>query len=71
MASRDGRITVRVVMRYLINKLGLEDDSQVCHACLILPCAILGFLIFEFVCTFFAFLISCFIFFGTVILLFS
>jgi hypothetical protein len=35
MASRDGRITVRVVMRYLANKLGLEDDSQVCHARLI------------------------------------
>ncbi|GJM95682.1 hypothetical protein PR202_ga12453 [Eleusine coracana subsp. coracana] len=26
---RDGRMTVRVVMRYLVNKLGLEDDSQV------------------------------------------
>uniref|UniRef100_J3NDD8 Uncharacterized protein n=1 Tax=Oryza brachyantha TaxID=4533 RepID=J3NDD8_ORYBR len=25
---RDGRMTVRVVMRYLVNKLGLEDDSQ-------------------------------------------
>ncbi|AQK53317.1 Putative cytochrome P450 superfamily protein [Zea mays] len=29
MGSRDGRMTVRVVMRYLVNKLGLEDDSQV------------------------------------------
>lgn len=26
---RDGRMTVRVVMRYLVNKLGLDDDSQV------------------------------------------
>ncbi|KAK1628011.1 hypothetical protein QYE76_002326 [Lolium multiflorum] len=25
---RDGRITVSVVMSYLVNKLGLEDDSQ-------------------------------------------
>jgi hypothetical protein len=34
---RDGRMTVRVVMRYLVNKLSLEDDSQVCHAYLA-PC---------------------------------
>jgi hypothetical protein len=28
--NRDGRMmTVRVVMRYLVNKLGLDDDSQV------------------------------------------
>ncbi|AQK48235.1 hypothetical protein ZEAMMB73_Zm00001d048596 [Zea mays] len=26
---RYGRMTVRVVMRYLVNKLGLEDDSQI------------------------------------------
>ena len=26
-------MTVRVVMRYLVNKLGLDDDSQVWHAC--------------------------------------
>jgi hypothetical protein len=32
MGSRDRRMTVRVVMRYLVNKLGLEDDSQVWHA---------------------------------------
>ncbi|CAM0949926.1 unnamed protein product [Alopecurus aequalis] len=30
---RDGRITVRVVMRYLVNKLGLEDDSQLDITC--------------------------------------
>jgi hypothetical protein len=35
--NRDGRMTVRVVMRYLVNKLSLEDDSQVCHAYLA-PC---------------------------------
>jgi hypothetical protein len=33
MGSRDGRMTVRVVMRYLVNKLGLDDDSQVWPAC--------------------------------------
>jgi hypothetical protein len=33
MGSRDGRMTVRVVMRYLVNKLGLDDDSQVWRAC--------------------------------------
>ncbi|XP_040385557.1 protein LAX PANICLE 2-like isoform X2 [Oryza brachyantha] len=31
---RDGRMTVRVVMRYLVNKLGLEDDSQVWYCCI-------------------------------------
>ncbi|KAK3136555.1 hypothetical protein QOZ80_5BG0438370 [Eleusine coracana subsp. coracana] len=30
---RDGRMTVRVVMRYLVNKLGLEDDSQLEITC--------------------------------------
>ncbi|KAJ1265324.1 hypothetical protein BS78_08G068300 [Paspalum vaginatum] len=29
---RDGRMTVRVVMRYLVNKLGLDDDSQAYRA---------------------------------------
>jgi len=37
MGSRDGRMTVRVVMRYLVNKLGLDDDSQVWHACRLPP----------------------------------
>ncbi|KAK8458207.1 hypothetical protein SEVIR_3G334500v4 [Setaria viridis] len=30
---RDGRMTVRVVMRYLVNKLGLDDDSQLEITC--------------------------------------
>ncbi|KAM0851460.1 hypothetical protein ACQ4PT_052411 [Festuca glaucescens] len=30
---RDGRITVSIVMRYLVNKLGLEDDSQLEITC--------------------------------------
>lgn len=30
---RDGRMTVRVVMRYLVNKLSLEDDSQLEITC--------------------------------------
>uniref|UniRef100_A0A0D9XZA2 Uncharacterized protein n=1 Tax=Leersia perrieri TaxID=77586 RepID=A0A0D9XZA2_9ORYZ len=30
---RDGRMTVRVVMRYLVNKLGLEEDSQLEITC--------------------------------------
>lgn len=30
-------MTVRVVMRYLVNKLGLDDDSQVWHACRLPP----------------------------------
>ncbi|PWZ19108.1 Glutamate synthase 1 [NADH], chloroplastic [Zea mays] len=32
--GEDGRMTVRVVMRYLVNKLGLEDDSQNCSGAL-------------------------------------
>ncbi|CAN6360905.1 unnamed protein product [Urochloa humidicola] len=31
--SRDGRMTVRVVMSYLVNKLGLDDDSQLEITC--------------------------------------
>ncbi|PUZ67097.1 hypothetical protein GQ55_3G405000 [Panicum hallii var. hallii] len=30
---RDGRMTVRVVMRYLVNKLALDDDSQLEITC--------------------------------------
>lgn len=30
---RDGRMTVRLVMSYLVNKLGLEDDSQLEITC--------------------------------------
>ncbi|XP_008674197.2 protein LAX PANICLE 2 [Zea mays] len=30
---REGRMTVRVVMRYLVNKLGLDDDSQLEITC--------------------------------------
>uniref|UniRef100_A0A0D3HUF8 Uncharacterized protein n=1 Tax=Oryza barthii TaxID=65489 RepID=A0A0D3HUF8_9ORYZ len=41
-------MTVRVVMRYLVNKLSLEDDSQVCHAYLA-PC-LFYFILFYF-CT--------------------
>ncbi|KAG8048648.1 hypothetical protein GUJ93_ZPchr0009g1011 [Zizania palustris] len=56
---RDGRMTVRVVMRYLVNKLGLEDDSQVCHACLLpLPMRILSF--FSLFASSFNYFLPCF-----------
>jgi hypothetical protein len=29
MFFRDGRVTVRLLIKYLVNKLGLEDESEV------------------------------------------